>query len=455
MSNISQRLFFALFFVFLCSSFHAGPPDPSAEPPKIYPPIREIIGKLSPDSIRATVLHLQNYGTRHTLSDTTSATRGIGAARRWIGQEMERFAGLSHGRMTVSRLSGIVKKSARIPEPAAIVDIIATLQPVKPVKTAWLLCAHYDSRCSDVMDAVTNAPGADDDGSGAAITIEIARVMAGSMLPIRTAVIFALVAGEEQGLYGSALLADSLIAGGWHINGVLNNDIVGNITGGDGTIESTYVRVFSEAFSPADTGAVFRERITLGEEYDGASRTLAGYIAEIDRRYVPDFGAHLIFRRDRFLRGGDQLSFSERGIAAIRFSEVKENFDRQHQDPHEENGKKFGDIAEGMNFAYCTNVARINLAAVASLACAPPPPADPKIVLAHLAYDTQLRWQRGDSSTAGFYILSRPTDTLYWRSEIFTRDTAISLQVSKDDCLFGIQAVDSAGNRSLVALPGK
>ncbi|HLB00310.1 MAG TPA: M28 family peptidase, partial [Bacteroidota bacterium] len=346
------------------------------------PRVGEIVSAISADSIRATVNALAGFGTRHTLSDTADAARGIGAARRWIKQTFERYAGQSEGRMKVEYHRTIVQPSGRIPRPAGIVNIIATLSPGTAERAGGatdpdgrsgpglpdrviVVSGHYDSRASDVMDSTSDAPGANDDGSGTAVVLELARVLSGYRF--HSTVIFACFAGEEQGLLGSTAWAADARERGLNIHAVLNNDIVGNIRGTDGRIESTYVRVFSEALTPLDTGETLRRRISLGLENDGASRSLARYIADLSGGYVPAFRVEMIYRRDRFLRGGDQTPFHRAGYPAVRLSEAVENYDRQHQDVRSADGRDFGDQPYAMNFAYCANVARVNAAVIASL----------------------------------------------------------------------------------------
>ncbi|MBI4548798.1 MAG: M20/M25/M40 family metallo-hydrolase [Ignavibacteriae bacterium] len=429
-------------------------------PPPTNPHIENVITEISSANIKATVEKLVSFGTRHSLSDTSSETKGIGAARRWIKSEFERYAKKSIGRMKVEFQEFLAPGSARVPYPAKIVNVIATLQPSNLIPTKsvpssnriLIVSAHYDSRASNPLDSVSQAPGANDDGSGTALVLELARVF--SKYEFDATIMFVAFAGEEQGLLGSRHFAAAAKEQGWHIEAVFNNDIVGNIHSGDGTIESTYVRLFSEAYSPIDTGTTFRLRNLLGLENDGSSRGLARYIKEIGERYVPNFGVKLIYRRDRFLRGGDHLPFHEQGFAAVRFTEAKENFDHQHQDVRTKSGISYGDLPEYMNFEYCAAIARINAATLASLAFAPVPPSNVRIMTRSLEYTTTLQWNKNaESDLAGYNILYRETTSPTWQHTLFTQDTAITLQVSKDDYFFGIQAVDRAGNASLYTIP--
>jgi hypothetical protein len=432
---------------------------PAQEPPVRSGAAGQIVSEVSADSLRVTVEKLAGFGTRHTLSDTLSGTRGIGAARRWIKAQLDRYA-RSAPNMSVQYFPFTAPPSARLPHPVTVVNVLALLQPGpgdgglsgagKP--GCYLVSGHYDSRAGNALDSVGEAPGADDDASGTAIVLELARVF--SKHRFRTKILFAAFAGEEQGLFGSTALAEFARENGWQIEGVLNNDIAGGIRGGGGEIESTYVRLFSEAYSPSDTGSVFRQRNLLGLENDGGSRTLARYIQEIGPRYVPNFNVRMVYRRDRFLRGGDHLPFHERGFPAVRFTEARENFDHQHQDVRIDSGKQYGDLPGFVNFAYCANIARINAAALATLALAPSTPAAPVIVTTNLEYGTRLRWRRNaEQDLAGYSVRWRETASAAWQYARFTADTSISLGVSKDDFLFGVQAVDRDGNASLVAIP--
>ena len=424
----------------------------SQQPLKKNPLIEKIVTEISSDSIKTIAEKLVSFGTRHSLSDTTNQSHGIGAARRWILSEFERHAKSSHGSMKVEYHESIVPSSVRIPHPTKIVNVVATLLPRLPSNQILIVSGHYDSRCSNVLDSVSAAPGANDDASGTAVVLELARVF--SKYDFKTSIVFIAFAGEEQGLIGSTHFVEMAKQKGWNIEGVLNNDIVGNIRGGNEEVESTYVRLFSEAYSPLDTGLTFRNRNSLGLENDGASRSLARYVKEVGEQYLPNFNVKMIYRRDRFLRGGDQLPFHERGYAAVRFTEAKENFNRQHQDVRTEGDKAYGDLPQFMNFDYCANVARINAAALASLALAPPPPEEVKIMTQKLEYDTELQWNKSISSDiAGYIVRYRETTSPLWQHSIVTQDTTITLKISKDDFLFGVQAIDRDGNASLVSIP--
>ncbi len=423
-------------------------------PPPKNPVIEKMISDISEQNLRQMIDKLVSFGTRHTLSDTVSTTRGIGEARRWIKSEFERYAKGSNGRMSVAFHESIVQPSARVPKPSSVVNVVATLRPSKPSlgERVLVIGGHYDSRASDPMDATSDAPGANDDGSGTALVMELARVM--TKATIEATVVFIAFAGEEQGLVGATQWAEMAKQQGWNIEAMFNNDIVGSSQGGDGAVERSYVRLFSEAYSPIDTGSVFRMRNNLGLENDGPSRSLSRYISETAAKYLPDFGVKMIYRRDRFLRGGDHTPFHERGFPAVRFSVARENYDWQHQNVRMEKERQYGDLVQFMDFLYLKNVARANLAAFATLAMAPASPQEVGIVTRELGYETELRWKKNqEKDLAGYYVRYRETTSPQWQHSVFTTDTTLSLKVLKDDFLFGVQAVDKEGNTSLVSVP--
>jgi len=425
------------------------------QPPKKNALVDKIVREVSAKNIKATIEKLVSFGTRNTLSDTLSDTRGIGAARRWIKSEFERYAQASGGRMTVEFFETVAPVSQRIASPTRVVNVVATLGPAIAGPSSdriIVLSGHYDSMPGSATDAQSDAPGANDDGSGTAIVLELARTM--SKHSFDATIVFMAVAGEEQGLLGATAWAEMAKSRNLKVEAVFNNDIVGSTVAGDGTKENRYVRLFSEAFSPLDTGSVFRQRISLGLENDGGSRSLARYIKEIGERYNPKFGVALIYRLDRFLRGGDHRPFHERGFRAVRFSEVKENYDHQHQNIRVENGKEYGDLPKFVDYEYCANVGKINAAAIATLALAPQPPENVGILTSQVGYDTILRWAKNpESDLAGYLVRYRQTNAPLWEKAVFTADTTMTLKIAKDDYLFGIQGVDKEGNAGLYSIP--
>ena len=419
---------------------------------KTNPAITSMVAEVSAANLRRSVETLVSFGTRHTLSDTGSTVRGIGAARRWIFAEFQRHAGGSRGRMSVEFHETTAPLSARVPSPTKVVNVVATLNSGIKNGRMIVIGAHYDSRAGDPLDAHSDAPGANDDGSGTAVVLELARITASREFD--ATIVFIAFAGEEQGLLGARAWAEMARERGWNIEAMLNNDIVGNSVGGDGIEEGKYVRVFSEAYSPLDTGSVFRVRNTLGLENDGASRLLARFVNEIAAMYTPGFAATMVYRRDRFLRGGDHSPFHDRGFAAVRFSVARENYDWQHQNVRTEGGREYGDLPRFMNFDYCANVARVNLAALATLALAPAPPENVEILTSRLEYETTLRWNAGkEPDLAGYVVRYRETTSPVWQEAEFTKDTTVTLKLLKDDHLFGVQSVDREGNVSLARVP--
>jgi Zn-dependent M28 family amino/carboxypeptidase len=362
--------------------------------------------------------------------------------------------------MTVEYISGMSPQSARIPSPVNIVNVVATLSPKYPPFTSpprvYIVGAHYDSRVTNVMDSTSTAPGADDDGSGTALVLELARVL--SKHDLKAVVKFILYAGEEQGLFGSTLVAERAVQENWNIGGVFNNDIVGGTKNGNGRSEDSYVRVFSQSYARADSGPVMRQDISLGYDNDGRSRSLARYIEETDYRYKKDlpnsFGVRLIYRLDRFLRGGDQTPFHNAGFAAVRFTEANENFNHQHQDVRTENGVDYGDLPKFVDYDYCSNVARVNAAAIASLALAPDPPQDVRLVNKDLAYDSQITWRKSDDpDLVGYYVRWRATTSSIWEHAQLVKDSTVTIPISKDDVLFSVQSADKNGDLSIYVLP--
>ncbi len=417
------------------------------------PRIENILRRISPERLRDDVESLVRFGTRHTLSDTLDASRGIGAARRWITSQFDGIAKTSGGRMSVACQQTLVQPGPRVTAPTAVVNVVATLRPADPANPSArrmiIIGGHYDSRAANEMDATGDAPGADDDGSGSALVLELARVL--STETFNATLVFVCFAGEEQGLYGSTAMAARAVSEGWDVEAVLSNDIVGASHGGDGT-DSTTVRVFSQAYSPLDTGSVFARRNTLGLENDGRSRSLARTAAEIGERYVSGFHVEMIYRLDRYLRGGDHSPFHQRGFAAVRFTEAREDYNHQHQNVQRDKG--LGDLTDFMDFSYLARVARVNAATAASLAFAPAPVTHAGLVSSQPAYDTRLRWNPSPGpGTAGYLVRRRATRSPMWEHTLFTRDTTITVNASKDDCLFGIQAVNDRGDASPVVIP--
>ncbi|QEC51514.1 M28 family metallopeptidase [Anseongella ginsenosidimutans] len=420
------------------------------------PQIADMVKAVSADHLRQLVQELAGFGTRHTLSDTTSDSRGIGAARRWIKAELERYARESGGRLMVEYDSYVQEGGIRRVEKATeIKNVIAILPGVDTAdKRVFIVSGHYDSRNSDVSDAVSDAPGANDDCSGTAAVMEMARIM--SKHRFKATIIFACVAGEEQGLLGSGHLAARAKQEGWQVAGMITNDIVGN-SQGSGTLlrDNTRVRVFSEGI-PVAAGEKEIARIRqLGMENDSPSRQLARYLKELGERYVDHLEIMLIYRPDRFLRGGDHLPFSREGFPAIRVTEMNEHFRYQHQDVRTENGLEYGDLVQHVDFEYLRKVTAMNMASLANLAASPGPPEQVQIIMEGLSNETVLAWKAPQSQdpTLSYYVLIRETSSPVWQKKIRVPATRVRLPYSKDNYFFAVQAVDAAGHESLPVFP--
>ncbi|WP_222103946.1 M20/M25/M40 family metallo-hydrolase [Mucilaginibacter corticis] len=429
--------------------------------------IKSMVDEVSSKNIEAIVRKLVSFKTRNTLSDTSSKTEGIGAARNWIKSEMERYAAVSNGRMKVEFDSFVQPAGGRIDKPTVLKNVLAILKGTDPTDTRiYVVSGHYDSRVTDVMNANAVEPGAVDDASGTAVSMEICRVMAKSSFP--ATIIFMTVPGEEQGLNGSAHIAKRAKDEHWNVDAMLNNDIVGNTHGMDNDLkDNTHVRVFSEGIPTIDlaakgdtlaakrAAAAISALINNGGETDSPSRQLARYIKETAERYVEQLDVKLIYRRDRFLRGGDQSSFQQQGFTAVRFTEMNEDFTHQHQDLRTENGIQYGDLPEFADYNYIQKVARMNLSVLANLASAPASPINVGVTTSGLTNNTTLKWEdpKIGRKPAGYYILMRETTSPYWEKKIFVTGNETTLGYSKDNYFFAVQSVDAEGHESLPVFP--
>ena len=431
-----------------CLAQNSLPPNPAD------PQIAAALHQVSADRIRQTDEKLVSFGTRSTLSaqdeDSIKAGKGIGAAREWIKSELERYSKDCGGCLEVKTDSFLEQPMDRIPKPTQLTNVYAILRGTDPKQTdrIVLVTGHYDSRNSDNDNVTDPAPGANDDGSGTAVSLECARVLSKMKFP--ATIIFLTVAGEEQGLNGSKHFAEMAKQQGWKIEAVLNNDIVG----GDRSPQqdASVVRVFSEGLPNAATEAEIRRIRALGYENDSPSRELARYVAEIGRTYAGSVKPMPIFRLDRFLRGGDHYSFNLQGFAAVRFTEFREDYNHQHQNVRTENGIEYGDLPKFVNFDYVAEVARLNAATLASLASAPEPPAKVKMLTKELGNDTHLSWEPS-AGAAAYEVVWRATSSPDWE-HVQTANTASALlKVSKDNVIFGVRAVDAAGHRSVPVVP--
>lgn len=418
--------------------------------------IKQMVDEVSSKNIETIVRKLVSFKTRHTLSDTTSKTEGIGAARNWIKAEMERYAGASGGRMHVEFDTFTQPAGGRIDKPTVLKNVLAILKGTDPNDTRiYMVSGHYDSRVNDVMDAKSFAPGAVDDASGTAVSMELARVMAKRSFP--ATIIFMAVAGEEQGLNGSTNVAKRAKAENWNVDAMLNNDIVGNTYGMEtGLKDNMHVRVFSEGVPSTVTGdqKALTALIGNGGENDSPSRELARYIKEVGERYVSQLDIKMIYRRDRFLRGGDHTPFLQQGFAAVRFTEMNEDFTRQHQNVRKENGTDYGDLPDFADYEYIQKVARMNLSVLANLALAPGAPQNVGVTTSSLTNKTTLKWEAPKTGKpAGYYVLMRETINPYWEKKFFVTGTEMTLDYSKDNYFFAVQAVDAEGHESQMVYP--
>lgn len=420
------------------------------------PIIRNIVREIDARNVERTIRQLVSFGTRNTLSEQNNPQRGIGAARDWLYAEFLKIAETSDGRMTVEKQSYEQAKAARVPEPTMVTNVVATLRGTQPESAdrLYVVSGHYDSMCSSPTDAKCDAPGANDDASGTAAVVEMARVMA--KYKFDATIVFMAVAGEEQSLLGSTYFAEQAKLKNWNIDAMLTNDIVGNTLGGNGVRDRATIRVFSEGVPSNETAAEATTRRSVGGENDSASRQLARFIKETGERYVPRTTVMLVWRRDRYGRGGDHIPFLERGYPAVRFTEVNEDYRHQHQNVRTENGVKYGDLPEFVDFAYVADVARINAASLAALALAPSRPRNVNILTARLSNDTDLKWDANkEPDVAGYEIVWRETTASVWTdAKAVGNVTTFTMKgMSKDNFFFGVRAIDKEGNRSFVTYP--
>lgn len=421
--------------------------------PGELPLLRELAAAPDPVQLQATVASLVRFGTRHSLSDTASTTHGIGAARRWAQNRFEQISRECMGCLTIVTPSQTVT-GVRVPTPTQIVDVVAVQRGTVDPDRVIVLTGHIDSRVSDPMNAKADAPGADDDASGVAVVIEAARVLSRHQFP--ATLVYGVLSGEEQGLYGGKVLADYAKAQGWRLEADLNNDIVGGIRGLNGVIDNTRLRVFSEGTRDTESAEQAKERRFEGGENDAASRNVARYAKGLAEKYLPNWTVALVYRLDRFGRGGDHSAFNALGYPAVRFTENAENYRRQHQDLRTEAGVEYGDTLAFVDFPYLAKVTATNALTAASMASAPPPPTGVKIAGAVTA-DTRLSWEAGPGAPAAAYrVYWRDTSLPLWdHSRDAGGATSLTLtDVSIDDSVFGVAAVSADGFESPVVFPG-
>ena len=424
---------------------------PPADDQRLY----QIIDAVSAQRIEQDIRTLAGFGTRNTLSDTTSQTRGIGAARRWIKAEFERISNDCGDCLEVGFQSAWVKagENKRIPEDTEIVNVIAIQRGTRYPNRYVIMSGDIDSRASDVNDAEIDAPGANDNATGMAGTLEAARVLSAYEFPVSIA--YVGLSGEEQGLFGGKFLAEKARSEGWEIIGVLNNDMIGNIEGIDGVIDNRSFRIFSEPTPVTETEQERKMRRYTGGEVDGISRQLARYVHRLTRHYLPQLNPMMIYRLDRFGRGGHHRPFNDVGFSAIRIMEAHENYNRQHQDIRVEDGVHYGDVIEGVNFDYAARLTAVNAISLAGLAWAPPAPTEVKIGGAVMP-STTLAWHGSDDSDlAGYRIYWRDTTAPQWQHSHFVgKVNEFTLHnIVIDNYLFGVAAVAVNGHESVVSFP--
>jgi len=419
------------------------------------PQISKIVAEIDARNIENTIRKLVSFGTRNTLSDQNDPNRGIGAARDWLYAEFQKAAAASGGRMTVEKQTFEQPKAARVPQPTMLTNIVATLKGTQPesANRVYVVSGHYDSMCNSPTDAKCDAPGANDDASGTAAVLEMARVMA--RYKFDATIIFMTVPGEEQGLLGATYFAENSKKNNVNIEAMFTNDIIGSSLGGNGVRDAHTVRVFSEGVPSNETTAEATSRRSVGGENDSASRQLARFIKETSERYLPSMKVWMIYRRDRYGRGGDHQPFLERGYAAVRFTEPNEDYHHQHQNVRVENGVQYGDLPQFDDFKYIADVARTNAAALAALALGPARPAN-VFIATGLSNDTELKWDANkEPDLAGYEIVWRDTTAATWTNSrsVGNALTYTMKGMSKDNYFFGVRAVDKEGNRSQVSYP--
>ena len=429
---------------------------PATSDPQINAALRDVSAR----RIQQTIEKLVSFGTRQTLSSDMPASSGKGAtaAAEWLRGELERYSTECGGCLEVKTDEFTQEPEPRVPAPTKITNVYAVLRGTDSANAGriFVVSGHYDSRNSETNDAQGLAPGANDDASGTAVSLECARVLSKHRFP--ATIIFLTVAGEEQGLFGSAHFAKMAKAAGWDVEAALNNDIVGgDRTPGDTLRDPRVVRVFSEGIPTTATDKELHLIRSLGGESDGPSRQLARYVASVAKEYMSPatFSPLLVFRHDRYLRGGDHFSFNEQGFAAVRLTEFRENYNHQHQNVRTENGIEYGDLPKFVDYDYTANVARLNAATLASLASAPAPPANVRLLTKELQNDSTLVWEPSPGGLAtGYEVLWRDTTAADWQHvKPVGNVTKATLPLSKDNVVFAVRALDAKGHRSLAIIP--
>jgi hypothetical protein len=433
--------------------------NPAQNTGNFDPALRALIRQVDPNRIQATIQRLTEFGTRHTASSQTDPVRGIGAATAWVVKQMQDIAATSNGNMTVQQQTFVQPVSSRIPVPTTITNVIATLQGTASPQRFYVVTGHLDSRVTDVLNFTDDAPGADDDGSGVACVLELARLFATHQFP--GTLVFATVAGEEEGLYGSAFMAAQMKAAGNDVQGMFSNDIIGTGDAHDGTKPDPFtVRLFLEGIPTAVTAGQISTMQSVGGENDGQTRQLGRFVESVAPFNLTGMNIRTIWRRDRYLRGSDHLSFQQQGYPAARFTEPRENFDHEHQNTQVVDGVQLGDLIDFVDFDYVARVTGVNAAALWGLASSPSTPKNARI---HTNPPgtfsgtnlSAMEWDANpETSVTGYEVVLRETTAPDWTDAIPVGNvTSVTLDISKDNVQFGIRAVDQNGNRSPVAFP--
>ncbi|MDH5365876.1 MAG: M28 family peptidase [Cyclobacteriaceae bacterium] len=438
-------------FVLLCFAAQIFAQSPTNQDLRHY----DIVEAVSAQRLESDIRTLANFGTRHTMSDTVSTTRGIGAARRWIKSEFEKISKDCKNCLEVSYMRNLVKgdPETRIRVDVEIVNVLAIQRGTKYPNRYVIMSGDIDSRVSDPLNGTSDSPGANDNATGMSGVMEAARVLSKYKFP--TSIIYVGLSGEEQGLYGGKYMAKQAKELGWDIVGVLNNDMIGNIEGVNGVIDNRSFRIFSEPTPVTENEKERRMRRYYGGEIDGISRQVARYIHKMTTTYMPEMNPTMVYRLDRFGRGGHHRPFNDEGFAGVRIMETNENYTRQHQDIRVENGIKYGDVIEGVNFDYCAKLTAVNAINLAALAWAPPQPKNVQIAGA-VRPSTSLKWEEVDNENlAGYKIYWRETTAPQWQSSRFVgKQTEFTLEgIVIDNSLFGVAAVGKDGNESVVVFP--
>jgi Zn-dependent M28 family amino/carboxypeptidase len=417
--------------------------------------IEAMVKEVNADSLQSYIRSMVAFGTRSTVSSVTDKKKGIGAARNWVLSKFQQWAASSGGRLTAFvDTTTYPADGRRVKEPINLGNTVATLKGTDPNDNRiFVISGHLDSRRTDVMDGTNDAPGANDDGSGSAAVMECVRVMSRHSFP--ATIVFVTVSGEEQGLLGAGYMAKKAKAANWNIEAVLNNDIMGsNNSNETNIINNTQVRVFSEGLPAYNLDKQARNIRQLGLENDGKARQLARYVKEIGERYVDNLEVMLIYRNDRFLRGGDHTPYVDSGYAAVRITEMNENYNHQHQDVRTEKGIVYGDLAEFMDFEYLRKNTAMNLANLANLAKSPSMPQEVKVEVRKLTNGTELSWKApATGKVKGYFVCMRETTSAVWQKKIWVTATEVNLPYSKDNYFFAVQSVSETGNEGLPVVP--